>query len=95
MRELGGLVLQLVALGTVLQADVSVLLYPLLLADALSVLLLLGMVNTMIATLLLRRENRAQGWKQAMLPLGLGLLLAIGEVSGIASLRALLWDVRL
>jgi uncharacterized membrane protein len=93
LSELGGIVLQLIALAVVLQVDAGVLLYPLLLADTLSVLLLLGMVNTMIATLLLRRENRAQGWRQAALPLGLGLVLAIGEVSGIALLRALLWDV--
>ena len=93
LRELGGLLLQLAVLAVVLQAGAGVLLYPLLLADTLSVLLLLGMVNTMIVVLLLRRENRAQDWRQAILPLGLGLALAIGEVSGIALLRALLWEV--
>ncbi len=92
LRELGGILLQLAALAVVLQAGAGVLFYPLLLADVLSVLLLLGMVNTMIVVLLLRRENRAESWRQAMLPLGLGLVLAIAEVSGIALLRALLWN---
>jgi uncharacterized membrane protein len=92
LRELGALLLQIAALGLVLLADVEVLLYPLLLADVLSVLLLLGMVNTMIVILLLRWENRAATWRQATLPLGLGLLLAVLEVGGIALFRAVLWE---
>lgn len=92
LGELGGIALPLVALAVLLQAGAGVLLYPVLLADVLSVLLLLGMVNTMIVVLLLHRENRAQSWRQAMLPLGLGLVLAVAEVSGIALFRALLWD---
>jgi uncharacterized membrane protein len=95
LRELSGIVLQLIVLAILLQTGAGVLLYPLLLADVCSVLLMLGMVNTMIVILLLRRENRAQSWRQATLPLGLGLVLAIGEVSGIALLRAVLWNVLL
>lgn len=92
LRELGGILLQIAALGLLLLANVGVLLYPLLLADVLSVLLLLGMVNTMIVILLLHWENRAAGWRQATLPLGLGLALSIVEVSSIALFRAVLWN---
>lgn len=95
VAELGGIVLQLIALAVLLQAGSAVLLYPVLLADVFSVLLLLGMVNTVIVLLLLRRENRAQDWRQAVFPLGLGLALAIGEVSAIALFRAVLWNVLL
>ena len=92
LRELAVLLLQIAALGLLLLADVGVLLYPLLLADVLSVLLLLGMVNTMIVILLLRWENRAATWRQPTLTLGLGLLLAVLEVGGIALFRAVLWN---
>jgi hypothetical protein len=57
--------------------------------------LLLGMVNTMIVILVLRQENRAQGWRQVLFPLSLGLTFAIGEVSSIALVRAVLWNVLL
>jgi uncharacterized membrane protein len=95
LKELSGIVLQLAALAAVLQTGAGVLLYPVLLTDVISVLLLLGMVNTLIVVLVLRRENRAQGWRQVLFPLGLGLMLAIGEVSGIALVRAVLWNVLL
>jgi uncharacterized membrane protein len=95
LRELSGIVLQLIALAVLLQTGAGVLLYPIMLADVLSVLLLLGMVNTMIVILVLRRENRAQGWRQVLFPLSLGLTFAIGEVSSIALVRAVLWNVLL
>lgn len=50
----------------------------------------LTVVNTMLALVALRRENRAGVWRDAILPLTLGLLLALGEISGIALLRCFL-----
>ena len=55
--------------------------------DAIAVVFVLTVVNTMIALTALRRENQAEGWRDARLPLGLGLALAIAEVIGIALLR--------
>jgi uncharacterized membrane protein len=95
LRELAGIVLQLVALALLLQSGAAVLLYPILMADVFSVLLLLAMVNTMIVICVLRRENRAETWRDVLLPLVLGLVLAIGEVSGIALVRAVLWNALL
>jgi uncharacterized membrane protein len=93
LKELSGMVLQLAVLAVLLLTAAGVLLYPILLLDLLSVSLLLGIVNTMIVILVLRRENRAQNWRQVLFPLSLGLALAIGEVSAIAVLRAMLWNV--
>ncbi len=59
LQELGLVLPPLIVLELVLLADAGVLLYPLLVADVLSVLLLLGMVNAMIVSLVLRWENRA------------------------------------
>jgi len=89
-RELGEVLLQLLGVGLVLQARPDVLLYPLIAVQSLSVLLLLTIVNSMIVVILLHRENRAQRWKDCLLPLGLGLLLSFAEVGGIAALRYLL-----
>jgi uncharacterized membrane protein len=88
--ELAIILLQVVILAIVLPADVAPLMYPTLLLNLLSVLLMLTTVNSMIALILLRRENQADRWQQALKPLGLGLLLAIAEVGGIAALRYVL-----
>jgi uncharacterized membrane protein len=87
LGELVGILLQLVALGVLLQANVSVLIYPLFVLNLVSVLLMLTIVNSMIVMILLRRENDAERWSQVVLPLSLGLLLSIAEVGSIAVLR--------
>jgi len=92
LGELGGMLLPIIALEVLLQANVGVLLYPLLLADVLSVLLMLTIVNSMIVMILLRWENRAEHWRQVFLPLSLGLVLSVVEVGGIALLRYMLWS---
>jgi hypothetical protein len=90
LGELVGLLLQVFALAVLLQANVSFLVYPLSVLNVLSVLLMLTIVNSMIVMILLRRENRAESGRQAVLPLSLGLLLSIAEVGGIAVLRQVL-----
>ncbi len=66
------------------------LLYPLALASGLTVVLLLGAVNAMLALIVLRREGRATCWRDAALPLLLGLALALGELALIGLARAAL-----
>ena len=92
LQELGLILLPVMALGLLLLSNAGVLLHPLLLMDVLSVLFLLSMVNAMIVSLMLRWENRAADWRQAKLPLGMGLLLSVLEVGGIALFRAVLWS---
>ncbi len=89
-RELAGILVLLAAQVGLLQADIGLLLYPFALLNLIGVLLMLTLVNGIIAVLLLRRENRAQDGRQALLPLGLGLLLSIAEVGGMAVFRYLL-----
>lgn len=93
MNDLGELVrmlLQVIAFVVLAQANIGVLLYPLLFLNPLSVLLMLTIVNSIIVIILLRRENYTERWRQAVLPLSLGLLLSVAEVGGIATLRYLL-----
>ena len=88
--ELTAILLQVVALVLVLRAGIGVLLYPFVLLNLVGVLTMLTIVNGMIVIILLRRENRAESRRQALLPLGLGLLLSIAEVGSIATLRYVL-----
>jgi len=89
-RELTAILLQVVALVLVLRADIGILLYPFALLNLVGGLLMLTIVNSMIVMILLRRENCAERWRQALLPLSLGLLLSIAEVGSIATLRYVL-----
>ena len=90
LRELGGMLCQLAGVGLLLQARVEALLYPLLVVQSFSVLLLLTIVNSMIVIILLRRENSAQHWEEALFPLSVGLLLSLVEVGAMAALRHVL-----
>jgi uncharacterized membrane protein len=88
--ELAGILVQIAALAGLVQADIGRLLYPFALLNVTGVLVMLTLVNSIIALLLMRRENGAEDWRQALSPLGLGLLLSIAEVGGMAAFRYLL-----
>jgi uncharacterized membrane protein len=64
------------------------LLYPLALLSVAGTLMMLTMVTTMLATLALRRDGRATGWRDALPLLTAGLALALLIVLGINLLRA-------
>jgi len=89
-RELGTIGLQLVAATLVLQTGREPLLYLLLAASLAGLLLTLTFVNSVIAVILLQRENEALTWQHAVLPVGCGFLLAVSEVAAMAILRSLL-----
>jgi hypothetical protein len=76
----------LVILGT--QSSIDLFLYPLALLSSVGVLLMLVMINSMIAVLVLGREGYAQGWKQALVPLSVGLALAVLQITLMAAGRA-------
>jgi len=88
--ELGTIGLQLVAVTLMLQTGRRPLFYPLLAASLAGLLLTLTIVNSVIAVILLQRENAALSWQQAVLPVGCGFLLAVSEVAAMALLRSLL-----
>ncbi len=93
LAELGSILLQGLALEILLEADIGALLYPLLVMDLGGVLLMLSIVNSIIVLILLRMENQAERWRQALLPFSLGLLLSVVEVGSLAILRYLLAPV--
>jgi uncharacterized membrane protein len=64
------------------------LLYPLALLSVAGTLMMLTMVTTMLATLALRRDGRAEGWRDALPLLTAGLALALLILLGINLLRA-------
>ena len=77
-------------LVVVIQAEPDVLLYPLALLSSLGVLMMLTLINTMIATVVLGREGYADRWYQALVPMLIGLALALLELTAMILLRAYL-----
>lgn len=63
------------------------LLYPIALLGAAGVLTLLTSVNSVIALILLRRENSAETWRHAALPITIGLILTLVQIAAIDLLR--------
>jgi len=71
-------------------SDLPFLLYPLAILSGIAVVLLLGVVNSVFVLLILRRDGRMTGWRQAALPLLLGLSLAMIELAVVGLARAAL-----
>jgi hypothetical protein len=85
--ELAAIVTQSAVLGGLLLSNAHGLLYVVALLELGGVLAMLTLVNSMIVLLALRSENRAQNWRQATPALGVGLLLSVAEVGGMATIR--------
>ncbi|HLE23745.1 MAG TPA: DUF2085 domain-containing protein [Anaerolineales bacterium] len=79
-REVGGLVLLAAVVGGLVLTENPLILYPLALLSAAGVLLVLGLVYTVVALLVLRRENRIDSWAGLAVPMGLGLGLAVLQI---------------
>lgn len=92
VKELKGLVpLLLVGAAIVLLVltENDLILYPLALLSSLGVLVLLAGVYTTMVLLILRRENQADGWRDLLLPITLGLTLAVLQIGAIDLARYL------
>ncbi len=87
LRDLGLLLLLEAALVGLVLSRQALLLYPLALLSATAVLTLLSSVNSVIAVIVLRRENSAETWRQALLPISIGLLLALIQIGLIDLMR--------
>lgn len=87
-REVGLLLLVVVAIVLLMSSEQDVLLYPLALLSVGGTLLLLTMVNTMLVTLALRRDNTVLRGRDAAPLLIAGLALGLIEVLAINLLRA-------
>lgn len=88
--DLGWLLVGAAAIIGLVSSEWTLLLYPLAIVSGVAIPLLLGLVNTMMALIVLRREGRATHWRQAIAPLLLGLALASVELTLIGLARAVL-----
>lgn len=77
LGELGVLLLVAAILIYLTQAEISLLLYPLVVLSGAGVLAMLTMVHSMIVAVILGREGYAQGWKQLAVPVSIGLGISL------------------
>ncbi|MGD2148262.1 MAG: DUF2085 domain-containing protein [Anaerolineae bacterium] len=85
--ELGVLLLLEAAPIAIVLSRKPFLLYPLALLSAAGVVGLLTSVNTVIALLLLRRENSVANWRQALPPICLGMAMSLVQIGLIGLIR--------
>lgn len=76
----GGLLLMGAVIVLLILSENPVILYPLALASALTVLLLLTMIYTIVWVVLLRKENSYQKLRQMTIPLILGFTTALLQI---------------
>lgn len=87
LRELGGLiVLAAVAVALVL-SNQPTMLYVLGLASAAGVVLILTVINSSAVLILTKRDARALRWQQALVPLTIGLALALVQIAVVSFVR--------
>lgn len=89
-RQLGLMGLLVLGVDLLVLTENSLILYPLALLSALSVLVLLSMVYAMVWLMLFRLEGRAQHFGQLLLPLAGGLFMGILQIAVIDYGRYLL-----
>jgi len=68
------------------------LLYPLALISGLTIVGLIGIVNSMLGLVILRRGGQAQHWREVVTPVLIGILLALIELTAIGAARAMLTE---
>ena len=86
-RDLAPLVLLEGALVATVLSGRDFLLYPLALLSGIAVLTLLSSVNTVIAVVVLGRENSAEGWREAVVPVVVGVLFSLIQITAIDLVR--------
>ncbi len=74
-------------IGFLLLGNVSTISYVLALASVAGVTLILTGINTIFILVALRRDSLAERWTQVLWPLGIGLLLALGQIALGTTLR--------
>lgn len=87
--ELGLMLAMAAIMVYVVQLQIAALLYPVALLSILSVLIMLTLVNSMIVMIIIRREAVAETWRDAVLPLALGLVSTLAEIAVLNLFRYL------
>jgi uncharacterized membrane protein len=80
-RQLGGLLLLAAVVDAAVLTENPVVLYPLALVSAASVLILLTLVYAMVLVMLFRRENVYESSRQLWLPLLAGFIVALLQIA--------------
>ena len=86
-RELLDVVVVVLAAALLIFSNQPIILYVLGLASAIGLVVTVTALNTMILLIVTRRDARMKTWHQALFPLGIGLMLAIIQISLIAFAR--------
>jgi len=87
LRDLGVLLLLEAGMVGLLLTGWDFVLYPLALLSALGVLALLTSVNSVLVLTIIRRENVASTWREALVPLLAGLTVSLIQVTVIDLVR--------
>ena len=85
--EFAGMILVALLLVLLLLSNQSAINYVLALASTAGLLLIVMSLNVVFLLIIFRREGRAVRWQQLIMPLTIGLILAIIELSIISTLR--------
>jgi uncharacterized membrane protein len=91
-RELAWLLVAAATVIALVSSEWAPLLYPLAILSGLAILGLVGLVNTMVVLMLMRREGQATRTRDALLPLLRGVALAAVELTAIGLARAALTE---
>jgi uncharacterized membrane protein len=86
-RELVELLVAAGLLVFLLLSNLSPLLYVLALVSVAGLLFIVTALNAVILMILLRKDGRANFWKEAVIPLLAGFLLAVIQISAISAVR--------
>lgn len=68
-------------------SELGALLFPIALLSGVMVPVLLGALNTMFYLASIRREARAEGWREIIAPVLVGIAFALGEIALIGAAR--------
>jgi uncharacterized membrane protein len=90
LRDLGVLLLLEAGMVGLVFTRWSFLLYPLALLSALGVLTILTTINSMLVLMIVRRENVADTWRRAVIPLLAGFTVSLIQVGAIDAVRYVL-----
>lgn len=86
-RELIGMVFLATIVVFLVLSEQPIVMYALGLISAVGVVITLASINGTAALILTKRDARSDNWRQAMLPLALGITLAIIQITVIGFLR--------
>ncbi|MCI0398309.1 MAG: DUF2085 domain-containing protein [Chloroflexi bacterium] len=87
LRELLGLMVVAAVVVLLVLSNQPVILYVLAIASAAGVVIILAGINCMMLLILSKRDARATNWRQAAVPLAIGVLLAVGQIAAASLLR--------